>query len=440
MRMKWVLKRNMWLSEQPVRPGVWQRKEGGFFIRGRAINSKTGMMEDVKQSLFNVESPDEALALLEEQLALVRNGGEVAKDSAQMPLFQEYALSLMEEKISLGKIKSVAGRKKWEWILNGPKELAASPDEAVHLLRRFGNHYVHRITRQDVKKWITHMGVLVQAGKYSPHTCNSFIQLLQVIMRSAAADFELEVDPTLKMDLIDTTTHETYPEHDPNAFTPDELARFLQIMKAHQYPHYAMTTLGFFTGLRPSTMRPLRRRGDDADILWDEGILLVRRSHTYGDHEDVMNNTKQGKRYRIYLPEEILAILREHVERLPAGPQQKSFLLFPATDGGLLNRTSLQRPFNEAARLMGFTKRISPIGMRRTYNDLGAEAGIRDIVIRSISGHMTEASQRRYSTVRGQEQREGISKVVSLVGLPEARGAKAPRKRSSSDSSNGGLH
>lgn len=34
--------------------------------------------------------------------------------------------------------------------------------------------------------------------------------------------------------------------------------------------HYAMTCLGFCTGPRPSSLRPLRRRGDQPDVVWSE--------------------------------------------------------------------------------------------------------------------------------------------------------------------------
>jgi hypothetical protein len=50
-----------------------------------------------------------------------------------------------------------------------------------------------------------------------------------------------------------------------------------------QFPgQYAIAFLGFATGLRPSSLRPLRRTGPTPDVLWDQGVILVRRSHTLG--------------------------------------------------------------------------------------------------------------------------------------------------------------
>ena len=91
-----------------------------------------------------------------------------------------------------------------------------------------------------------------------------------------------------------------------------------------------MTYLGLATGLRPSTLRPLRR---SADVVWDENVLLVRRSHTLGD--EVMNTTKNKRRYRISVPTEVLDVLRWHIATQLTTPEQKaSELLFPAEDGG----------------------------------------------------------------------------------------------------------
>lgn len=88
------------------------------------------------------------------------------------------------------------------------------------------------------------------------------------------------------------------------------------------YPqHYAMTFLGLITGLRPSSLRPLRRRGPEADVLWEKGRIMLRRSQTLGD--EVMRTTKQKRRYPIDLPEEAMSILRWHVDTQPVTPEME---------------------------------------------------------------------------------------------------------------------
>jgi hypothetical protein len=94
------------------------------------------------------------------------------------------------------------------------------------------------------------------------------------------------------------------------------------------YPSYAMTFLGFITGARPSTLRPLRRSGSESDILWDEGLLLLRRSNALG--EEIMDQTKTAVDQELPLPPEAIQVLRDHLASLPDGPMHDSEYLFPS--------------------------------------------------------------------------------------------------------------
>jgi hypothetical protein len=42
--------------------------------------------------------------------------------------------------------------------------------------------------------------------------------------------------------------------------------------------------------VRPSTLRPLRRTGPTPDVLWDQGVVLVRRSHTPDEQRRSIRN------------------------------------------------------------------------------------------------------------------------------------------------------
>jgi hypothetical protein len=167
-----------------------------------------------------------------------------------------------------------------------------------------------------------------------------------------------------------------------------------------------MTYLGLATGLRPSSMRPLRRTGPTPDVLWDQGVILIRRSHTLGD--EFMKTTKTGLRQRITAPSEVMDVLRWHLDTQLTTPEQKaSELLFPAEDGGFRSEAFLKKAFARTAHLIGLNKRFTPRGMRRTFNDLMRQAKVEAIVTRSISGHQTERMREHYSTVTPEEQRRG---------------------------------
>jgi len=188
--------------------------------------------------------------------------------------------------------------------------------------------------------------------------------------------------------------------------------------------HFAMAYLGLITGLRPSTLRPLRRSGLECDVDWTQHRLRVRRSHTVG--EEVMRTTKQRHRYTIDLPEEAMLVLQWHVDTQLRTPEQKaSELLFPAVDGRFRSPSVLKKAFAEVAHEVGLTKHVTPRALRRTFNDLARAARVQDVVTRSISGHLTEDMQRHYSTVSGDEQRQALAKVIDLTRAQAERDLRA---------------
>ena len=136
-----------------------------------------------------------------------------------------------------------------------------------------------------------------------------------------------------------------------------------------------------------------------------------------------MKTTKTGKRQNILLPEELMDLLRWHVERLPEGPMTDSVLLFPSTTGKYRTGSCLAKPFREVCAALELKKKLTPKGMRRTFQDLARAAEVRDIVTRAVSGHATEAMQEHYSTVGQEEIRDGVAKVISLAGLKQALAA-----------------
>jgi len=136
--------------------------------------------------------------------------------------------------------------------------------------------------------------------------------------------------------------------------------------------------LGFVIGARPSTLRPLRRSGSETDVLWDERLVLLRRSNPAGD--EIMDQTKTGLDQDIPLPPAAMRVLREHVAALPRGPMRDSVFLFPSTTGGMRSRSALDTPFRDVLKALGWSVRLTPRGMRRTFQDLARQADVHDVV------------------------------------------------------------
>jgi integrase len=137
-------------------------------------------------------------------------------------------------------------------------------------------------------------------------------------------EFRWVWNPMDNLKPLDTSDWNTYTDEEPNSLTLPELVSFLKVLRQMYPQHLAMVVLGLATGLRPSSLRPLRWKGPTPDVLWDTNTLLVRQSHTR--HQEVMNMTKQKTRYRLNLPAALMAILKLHVDSLPDGPMKESDL------------------------------------------------------------------------------------------------------------------
>lgn len=410
----WTRKWKTWV--RPTRhPGIWEREKGGYLVRVRAIDPTCGRAREVRKVLHRATLA-EAIAFFDEERERVRAGQVLVTRPQQR--FADFAVSLLERKIDKGEIRSAASRNRWKHTLE--HLIAGTHASDDMFVPGFGEFFVEQIRPLHVERWKEGMGRLIAAGHYAPTTANGWLSILRVVMKAARREFELPMAATEGVDDFDTSEWVTYPEEEPNSLAPDDVPRFLSVLREMFPQHYAMAHLGFATGLRPSSLRPLRRAGDTADVLWDQGRLLVRQSQTYGS--EVLKTTKQKTRYAIDLPEDVVEVLRWHVQtQLVTPEQQESDLLFPSIVGGFRAPTVLNKPFAVVSEEIGLGYAFTQRGMRRTFNDLCRAARVEDIVTRSISGHLTERMQHHYSTVRGDEQRASIAKVIDLMTAREAR-------------------
>jgi integrase len=154
--------------------------------------------------------------------------------------------------------------------------------------------------------------------------------------------------------------------------------------------------------------------------------VLLRRSNPSG--EEIVDHTKTKLDQDIPLPPALMRVLRAHVEALPAGPMRSSAYLFPSTTGGMRSRSVLDKPFRDVLKALGWTLKVTPRGMRRTFNDLARQAHVHDIILRAISGHQTERMQRHYSTAQQDEMRAAVGKVISIAIAQDVRRRRARRR------------
>jgi hypothetical protein len=435
---QWIERWGDTIAAKPELPGVWRRKDGGFRIRGRTRDPKSNERREVNRALVDCKRAREAATVLEAELAAIRGRGE---EAVPFPRFATYAVDLLERKIATGVHASASTRRKWADVLE------------THLIPRFGDWYLDKITKRDIEAWKVSVG---ESG-LAPTTGNSLLAILKTILSSAAADYEGLADPSAKVEPFSTKTHRTYSVEQTNAFKLEDVVPFLDEMRLRWPDHYAMVYLGMWTGWRPSMLRPLRRRGPSADINWQTGELHARRSHTLG--ATAMTGTKNGLDQVLRLPPQVIEVLRWHVERLDLENEKRakrspenaaaidaSELMFPAKPtkwnkgGGFRNTSCLRKPFADVSKAIGLAYKVTPRALRRSFQDLTRAASVSDVVARAVCGHRTPAMTAHYSTVDLDEREGAMAKIIDLAtarrdkvidGERASETAPRPRRRAS---------
>lgn len=85
---------------------------------------------------------------------------------------------------------------------------------------------------------------------------------------------------------IDTSEHHTYTAEEPNSLTVEELGRFLVATRSLYPQHFGFVALGFATGLRPSSLRALRRKGATPDVRLGGSHARASLAHPQDGHGD----------------------------------------------------------------------------------------------------------------------------------------------------------
>lgn len=437
--MAWIERWNDLIADEASKPGVWRRKEGGFRIRGRTRDPRTNQRREVNIALPDCTDAREAYRELQNRLAAIAADAVVTRGS--MPRFDEWSATVFERKVTDGAIASARGRDKWESILR------------VHLIPAFGPILVDKLGRDAIERWKvdellaprskskdTDRDREIAGARYSPETANTILGVLRQVMSEAADRYNFH-DPCTKVKNISKRGHRTYTYESPNALRTEDLPRFLDEMRVRHPEHYAFVFLGFMTGQRPSSLRPLRRSGPNADVKWDDRRILIRRSHT--KRAEVMETTKTGVDLTLAVPDSVIEVLRWHCDRLDAENARRrsrghveiadamdaSELLFPAAPtkwnhgGGFRSPSCIDKAFRAVGESLKLGFEVTPRCMRRTFQDLARAAEIADVTARAISGHQTPKMQQHYSTVADAEQRAAMGKLIDLATAREKRAA-----------------
>ncbi|MDP8999310.1 MAG: hypothetical protein M3O46_04290 [Myxococcota bacterium] len=187
-KQQWVRKWNSWVDPRPALPGVFRRKEGGFLVRGRITDPKTGSMRQVVRNLLDLTEPEQARLWLKTELDSIRKG--MSRPTNKQPeRFATYATSLLRDKVEKRQICSSTTEEKWMFALRhlfGLKDDEGTTDVGI---KGLGDVFVDKLTRADIETWRDSWEPRINTGTYSPTTVNDWISILRVITKKMKADF-----------------------------------------------------------------------------------------------------------------------------------------------------------------------------------------------------------------------------------------------------------
>jgi integrase len=161
-----------------------------------------------------------------------------------------------------------------------------------------------------------------------------------------------------------------------------------------------------------------QRWGEVSGLLWPDIDLeaktaRIERTNWRGELQP-RPKTSAGRR-TIALSKPLPELLDAHRRRQLAAqhPGLKLGLVFPTAKGTPHKGTPLNGVLRKACADLGFP-RLSPHGLRRTYNNL-LRLVAEGVVVRSIVGHTDEAMTDHYSVVSIGEKHTAAGKVLELV-------------------------
>jgi integrase len=404
-------------------PGVFHMEGGGVFVRARVQDpwkpkvsgKKWSRLKTIKR-IFRDKTDEEAFEWLQAERRAIRSRPSVTRHEL---LFARFSHSVLHDKATLRELSAdkVAD---WKNHLRHLIEGTSSSDKSFYV-PGFGDRLVTEITTAEILQWKKDIARLVfEMGEFKPGTTNGWLSTLKVIIRAAKTKYGLKHDVTEGVKQFSMAEHSTYSFEEPNSLTLEQLSAFLGEMKERYPQHWALTRLGFATGIRCVNLSPLRRRKDadgSQDVYWDGewvGRCFIRRG--YQRSGQMRQTTKQRESYPITLPESLLDDLRWHVEtQLAPGPQRDSIYLFANENGEPRQSQVLTKPFEEVSAAIGLPYTLSLRGMRRTFNWMMETAGVDAKVTRSITGHKTAKMQDHYTFKDAQMHRHAIGSAIAMI-------------------------
>jgi integrase len=365
--------------------GIKEIRKGVYLIRVQKLDPRTGKPTDVRRQV-ECESLS-AAAVMQAKLLEEIQAGEKVQERMRL---QEYAQTWLAARLP---------------TLKASTQSRYTRDLQLHILPDLGKFYLDALRAEDVHTWFGK-----KASEFSAATANGYLRLLKVVMGDAVAQYRLPLDPTRRIRAMPELRRDEMASDEPvNLLSGEEMGRFLALLKQRWPQWYALVFVQFATA---------RRFGEVSALRWEDidekaSVIKIRRSHW----QCIVDTPKTGQVVHVPLTEELHDVLRSWHETLVQSRHRhlESGWVFPSRVGKPHhNAACMGKAFIDCLREMGFDRRFSSHGLRRTANDLLRRVASGEVT-RAITGHMTAAMTEHYSHVDAGEKKVAVQRMLQLV-------------------------
>ncbi|WP_240307666.1 tyrosine-type recombinase/integrase [Thermus caldifontis] len=324
-----------------------------------------------------------------------------------------------------GTVPDPTGLKLGDWLLHWVEERALRKGLRPTTIRNYRVYMGHlepilripltRLTSLQLRAFFADL------AHFSPSHRRHIYQFLRAALRDAV---RTDLIPSNPMDAVDPP--EGGAVRPARAWTPEEVARFLEASKDHRL--HTLFRLMLATGLRIGEALALRWEDWEGDRLWVRHTL--RRDGTLGPPKT------SGSMGYLYLDSDTQAALAEWQKRLQAEREQaedwqEHGLIFPSRRGTPLEYRNVLRAFTELQAKAGVTP-INLHGLRHTYTSLALRAGLPPKVVAARLRHKdVKLTLQVYQQLMDDDLRAGAISLDTLLHLQGPQnGVKSSPQRS----------
>jgi integrase len=351
--------------------GIKQLGKNRWLVRVKQVEKRTGRMVNRKQTVTG--SKADAVRVRAEICAELKSTA-LARPRIRL---REFAASWLEQREPT--LKPSVSRKYGYGLL--------------HIDPVLGDLFVDSITPADVSAYVAHR--IANVGVKGGNTVLNELRLLRTIAKDSVAEGYAH---RYWCDRVKPPKVRRYSKERPNLLTAPQ---FKQLIEHIPTQWRGLVLFMATTGLRWGEASALHWQ----DVDLETGEASIRHGNYRG--ELVAVKTEGSNR--------VVPVLAD-VAKLWGLPRARG-PVFVTRHGRLHKGTPLIKVLTKACAKAG-VPRITPHGLRRTFNNLARQKASRE-VLKSITGHSTDAMVEHYSLV-GHDEKTVVSRsVATSIGVPE---------------------